>query len=59
MRPLKYKNLGEMRIQRVPTRVSTILPKLQDVMERMEETGKDSVDTLETLLDQIDDTLEQ
>jgi len=48
-----------MRIQRVPTRVSTILPKLQDVMERMEETGRDSVDTLETLLDQIDDTLEQ
>jgi hypothetical protein len=59
MRPLKYKNLGEMRLQRVPTRVSTILPKLQDVMERMEETGKDSVDTLETLLDQIVDTLEQ
>ena len=59
MRPLKYKNLGEMRIQRVSTRVSTILPKLQDVMERMEETGQDSVDTLETLLDQLVDTLEQ
>jgi hypothetical protein len=59
MRPLKYKNLGEMRLQRVSNRVSTILPKLQDVMERLEETGKDSVEILETFLDHVDDTLDQ
>jgi hypothetical protein len=58
MRPLKYAHLGEMRLQRVPNRVSTILPKLQDVMERLEETGRDSVDILVSFLDQIDDTFD-
>jgi hypothetical protein len=29
------------------------------VMERLEETGKDSVEILETFLDHVDDTLDQ
>ena len=42
MRPLKYKNLGEMSIIRVPQITATILPQLQDLMQQLEESGEDS-----------------
>jgi hypothetical protein len=53
MRPLKYKNLGEMSIIRVPQIVISILPKLQDVMQHLEENDRDSVETIAAVLDDI------
>lgn len=52
MRPLKYKNLGEMHIIRVPQITTAILPQLQDVMQQLEENGEDSVEVLSTVLDE-------
>lgn len=52
-RPLKYKNLGEMSIIRVPQIVISILPKLQDVMQHLEENDRDSVETIAAVLDDI------
>jgi len=52
-RPLKYKNLGEMSIIRVPQIVISILPKLQDVMQHLEENDRDSVETISAVLDDI------
>ena len=57
MRPLKYKNLGEMGIIRVPTIVTTILPQLQDVMQQLEENGEDSRSVISAVLDNIQDGL--
>jgi hypothetical protein len=53
MRPLKYKNLGEMSIIRVPQLVISILPQLQDVMQHLEENDRDSVETISAVLDNI------
>jgi hypothetical protein len=53
MRPLKYKNLGEMSIIRVPQIVISILPKLQDLMQQLEENDRDSVETISAVLDDI------
>ncbi len=55
MRPLKYKNLGEMSIIRVPQLVISILPQLQEVMQQLEENDRDSVEILSALLDNIHD----
>jgi hypothetical protein len=55
MRPLKYKNLGEMSIIRVPQLVISILPQLQDVMQQLEENDRDSVEVLASVLDNIQD----
>lgn len=52
-RPLKYKNLGEMTIIRVPQITTTILLQLQDVMQQLEENGEDSVEVLSAVLDDI------
>ena len=57
MRPLKYKNLGEMSIIRVPQSVIKILPYLQDVMQQLEENDRDSVDVIVAALDNIQDGL--
>ena len=57
MRPLKYKNLGEMSIIRVPQSVIKILPHLQDVMQQLEENDRDSVDVIIAALDNIQDGL--
>lgn len=46
MRPLKYKNLGEMRIIRVPNLTTKVLPHLQEFMQEVEECGEDSVEIL-------------
>lgn len=57
MRPLKYKNLGEMSIIRVPQSVIKILPHLQDVMQQLEENDRDSVDVIVAALDNIQSSL--
>lgn len=57
MRPLKYKNLGEMSIIRVPQLVISILPLLQDVMQHLEENDRDSVEVISSVLDEILETL--
>jgi len=57
MRPLKYRHLGEMNILRVPHRTATILPQLQDLMQQLEENGRDSCEVISEVLDNIADTL--
>jgi len=57
MRPLKYKNLGEMSIVRVPHLVINILPQLQDLMQQLEETDRDSVEVIASVLDNIQETI--
>ena len=57
MRPLKYKNLGEMSIIRVPQITTTILPQLQDLMQQLEENGKDSREVILQILSNIEETL--
>jgi len=56
-RPLKYKNLGEMSIIRVPQLVISILPQLQEVMQHLEENDRDSVEVIASVLDNIQDTV--
>ena len=58
MRPLKYKNLGEMSIIRVPYLTAQILPQLQDVMQQLEENGKDSTEVIMQVLDNIKEQVE-
>jgi len=53
MRPLKYKNLGEMSIVRVPQLVISILPQLQEVMQQLEENDRDSVEAISEILSDI------
>lgn len=57
MRPLKYRNLGEMSIIRVPQLVISILPQLQDLMQQLEENDRDSVEVISSTLDNIQETL--
>ena len=57
MRPLKYKNLGEMCIIRVPQITTTILPQLQDVMQQLEENGEDSREVILHVLSNIKETV--
>ena len=52
-RPLKYKNLGEMSIIRVPQLVISVLPQLQEVMQQLEENDRDSVDIIASVLGNI------
>jgi hypothetical protein len=42
-----------MSIIRVPQTVISILPQLQDVMQQLEETDRDSVEILAAVLDNI------
>ena len=57
MRPLKYKNLGEMSIIRVPQLVISILPQLQEVMQQLEENGEDSTSVIAALLNDIEEKI--
>ena len=57
MRPLKYKNLGEMSIIRVPQITTAILPQLQDVMQQLEENGEDSREVILQVLSDIQDRI--
>jgi hypothetical protein len=42
-----------MSIIRVPQIVISILPKLQDLMQQLEENDRDSVETISVVLDDI------
>lgn len=53
MRPLKYKDLGNGVMIRVPESVTAILPQLQDVMQHLEENGEDSTEIISTVLNDI------
>jgi hypothetical protein len=57
MRPLKYKNLGEMSIVRVPQIALSILPQLCDLMQQLEENGEDSTEVIATVLSELEDRL--
>ena len=57
MRPLKYKNLGEMHIFRVSNLASKILPDLQDFMQEVEESGADSVEILRDFFSQFRESI--
>jgi hypothetical protein len=57
MRPLKYKNLGEMSIIRVPHLTTVVLPQLQDVMQQLEENGEDSREVILQVLSDIQDRI--
>ena len=56
-RPLKYKNLGEMSIIRVPQLVISILPQLQGLMQHLEENDRDSVEVISAVLSNIEETV--
>ena len=57
MRPLKYKNLGNGVMIRVPEIVTTILPQLQDLMQQIEENGEDSTEVISSVLSDIEERL--
>ena len=57
MRPLKYKNLGEMSIIRVPQLVISLLPHLQEVMQQLEENDRDSVEVISSVLSNIQENI--
>jgi hypothetical protein len=57
MRPLKYKNLGHGAMVRVPHLTAKVLPRLQDFMQEIEESGRDSVDVLGTFFDSYVESL--
>ena len=57
MRPLKYKNLGEMSIMRVPFITSRVIVRLNEVMDKLEEQGQDSIEVIMNSLDLIDNNI--
>jgi len=57
MRPLKYKNLGNGVMIRVPEIVTTILPQLQDVMQQLEDNGEDSREVIMQILSDVEDRI--
>ena len=57
MRPLKYKDLGEMSIIRVPQLVISVLPQLQELMQQLEENDRDSVEVVASVLTDIQETV--
>jgi hypothetical protein len=57
MRPLKYKNLGEMSIMRIPSITSNVIIRLNEVMNKLEDNGQDSVDIIMSALDDIEERL--
>jgi hypothetical protein len=57
MRPIKYKNLGHGVMIRVPYLTAKVLPDLQDFMQEIEESGRDSVDVLSTFFDNYKESL--
>jgi hypothetical protein len=57
MRTLKYKHLGDMRIIRVAQLTTTILPQLQDLMQQLEENGKDSREVILQVLSELEERI--
>jgi hypothetical protein len=56
-RPIKYSHLGEKVIIRVAQKTTNILPQLQDLMQQLEENGKDSREVISSVLSNIEETL--
>jgi hypothetical protein len=56
-RPIKYSQLGEKVIVRVAQKTTNILPQLQDLMQQLEENGKDSREVISSVLSDIEDRL--
>ena len=56
-RPIKYSHLGEKVIIRVAQKTTNILPQLQDLMQQLEENGKDSREVILQILSNIEETL--
>ena len=56
-RPIKYSHLGEKVIIRVAQKTTNILPQLQDLMQQLEENGKDSHEVISSVLSNIEETL--
>jgi hypothetical protein len=56
-RPIKYSHLGEKVIVRVAQKTTNILPQLQDLMQQLEENGKDSREVISSVLSNIEETL--
>ena len=57
MRPLKYKNLGEMGMYRLPHNVVRTVYQLCDLMQQLEENGKDSREVISSVLSNVEETL--
>jgi hypothetical protein len=57
MRPVKYKNLGHGTMIRVPNLTAKILPDLQDFMQEIEESGRDSVEILSNFFDSYKESM--
>jgi hypothetical protein len=56
-RPLKYKHLGEMGMYRLPHNVVRTVYQLCDLMQQLEENGKDSREVISSVLSNIEETL--
>jgi hypothetical protein len=56
-RPLKYKNLGETKHIRVPVITSKVIFRLNEVMDKLESQGQDSVDIISQVIDDIEQNL--
>ena len=57
MRTLEYSHLGEKIIIRVAQKTTNILSQLQNLMQQLEENGKDSCEVISTSLSNIEETL--
>ena len=57
MRTLKYSHLGEKVIIRVARKTTNILPQLQNLMQHLEENGKDSREVILQVFSNIEETL--
>ena len=57
MRTLEYSHLGEKVIIRVAQKTTNILSQLQNLMQQLEEDGKDSCEVISTALSNIEETL--
>jgi 5-methylcytosine-specific restriction endonuclease McrA len=56
-RPLKYKHLGETKHIRVPITASKVIIRLNEVMNKLEENGQDSVEVIMNTLDDIENSI--
>jgi len=56
-RPLKYKNLGEMGMYRLPHKVVRTVYQLCDIMQQLEENGRDSDEVILQVLGELEERL--
>ena len=56
MRPLKHPRLGPAERIRVPAVTMNVLEQLNEIMNRLEENGQDSVEIINGLLEQLEET---